>query len=111
MKAIHYFSLTAFAMLISCHETCYVEKDCIAKILQEYNMVPYDDQELGCNSFLVLYKFDGEQYFLVNNHCADMVSYPFDCTGNKLCEIDGSPKCLRFYETAEYIDIIGIADV
>ncbi len=71
-------------------------------------MVKYHQQELGCSTFLELYKFNGQQYFHLNNHCADMITYPFDCSGNQLCGMEGNQSCVDFYETAEYIGIVGI---
>jgi hypothetical protein len=102
----------AFLLTVTfaCHEECHLEKSCIEEVLLEHNMVKYENQELGCNSFLVLYKFNEEQYFLWNNHCADFVSYPFNCDGKKLCETGESFECSWFYETAEYIRIVGISE-
>ena len=82
--------------------------NCVEQVLETNGMVKYEQQELGCNTFLELYKFNGQQYFLLNNHCADMVFYPFDCSGNKLCEMEEDQNCIKFYETAEHIGIIGI---
>ena len=95
-------------MLIACTKGPDREETCLKKVLEQERMVAYSGQAIGCNSFLELYKFDGQQYFVVNNHCADMVILPFDCDGKRLCEKDPDAKGSAFYETAELIRIVGI---
>lgn len=95
-------------MLIACAKGPDTEETCLKKVLEQEGMVTYSGQPIGCNSFLELYKFEGQQYFVVNNHCADMVILPFDCDGKRLCEKDPDPKCSAFDETAELIRVVGI---
>src|SRR5687768_9317361 len=110
MKAKFFFLICFLSMFFACKETCPVEKDCLEKTLQELGMVSYQGQELGCNLHLALYRLYGEQYFMLRNHCADMVAYPFDCDGNKLCETGETPNCTQFYESAQYVGIVGIKE-
>src|SRR5688500_7397615 len=107
MKTVLYTSLIIFLLNLtfSCREECDDNKNCIEDVLDTNGMVKYGGQELGCNTFLELYKFNGQQYFLLNNHCADMIVYPFDCSGNKLCEVEDEQNCINFYETAENIGV------
>lgn len=104
----HLLVLVFALYIIGCQDDCNVEKNCIERVLIEYEMTAYTNEEIGCNLHLSLYELSGQQYFLIKNHCADMVSYPFDCDGNKLCESGESHTCTDFYENAHYIGIVGI---
>jgi hypothetical protein len=94
--------------MICCKDDCGIERNCIEKVLIENEMTAYTGEEIACNFHLSLYDLRGQQYFLLKSHCADMVSYPFDCDGNKLCESGESHTCTDFYENANYIGIVGI---
>ena len=82
--------------------------DCAEKYLAQNGMVRYQGEVVGCKSFLSLYEYKNKQYFLLGNHCADMVSYPTDCDGNKLCEAGEDTTCRDFYKNAKHVGIIGI---
>ena len=69
---------------------------------------PYAGQELGCDFYLTLFDYDGEQYFLLNNNCIDQVFYPFNCDGTILCEDSLTEECERFYTEAKLIGVVGI---
>ena len=86
----YFLLLLLFTVNAACREECHIEKNCIEKVLEKNNMVRYADQEVGCKLYLSLFEYKGEQYFMLNNNCADMVSYPFNCNGKKLCE---DPLC------------------
>ena len=105
---LRYASIILSLNLVFSCEDCDTVKNCVDQVLEIKGMVKYDQQELGCSTFLELYKFNGRQYFYLRNHCADMITYPFDCSGNQLCEIGENQNCIDFYETAEYIGIVGI---
>jgi len=55
--------------------------DCIVEKLVEYGMIEYTEQELGCNFFLEMYDYNGDQYFVRNNHCADIAFLVTGCEG------------------------------
>ena len=111
MKTMRYsFVLFLMTFAFACREECQTPKNCIAEVVLQYNMVKYEGQELGCRSFLVLYEFNEQQYFLWNNHCTDSVSYPFNCNGESLCENGESSECSSFYKTAKYVGIVGISE-
>ena len=110
MKRYCLLSICFLSMFLGCRENCRVEKNCLLETLRELDMVPYHGQELGCNLHVVLYQLDGEQYFMLINHCADMVTYPFDCDGRKLCETAETPECVQFHESAQYVGIVGIRE-
>ena len=100
--AVLYILLVAFA----CDDN---DSDgCTKKILKENGMIAYTGQELGCSNHLTLYEFKGDQYFLLNNHCADMMSLPFDCQGTSICLEPESEACKNFAQ-AEFKGIVGIA--
>ena len=102
-----YFLLLLFFTFTGCREECYVEKNCIAEILEENNMIGYANQDLGCKLYLSLFEYKGEQYFLLNNNCVDMISYPFNCHGEQLCENLPSEACISFYEEALLSALLG----
>lgn len=95
--------------LTGCSEDDTIKAICTEQMLSEHKMIEYNGQEVGCKSFLELYHFRNEQFYLLGNHCADMISYPTDCDGNILCENEMDATCKDFYENAERIGIIGIA--
>lgn len=82
--------------------------DCKDAYLQRNGMVSYTGGETGCKSFIALYEFENKQYYLLGNNCADLVSYPTDCDGNKLCENGEDKACSNFYQNARFIGIVGI---
>ena len=103
-----FLTLVLLMSCFACDEDCEPQKDCIDKTLAENNMVPYAGQELGCNFYLTLFNYDGEQYFLLNNNCIDQVFYPFNCDGTILCEDSLTEECERFYTEAKLIGVVGI---
>lgn len=95
---------------IGCSKDNPVKSDCIEAMLNENNMTAYDGQEIECEFFLELYHYDDRQFFLLGSHCADIISYPTDCEGNKLCENSESAICKKFYNNSERIGIVGIGE-
>jgi hypothetical protein len=110
MKIVKSIMVLSILFLNGCSKDDYLKSDCIETKLIELNMTKYNDQEIGCKCFLELYHFRNKQYFLLGNHCADMISYPIDCDGNKLCENGDNLECEIFYFTAKRIGIIGIEE-
>jgi hypothetical protein len=108
MKSFNLVCCILLFAAISCTKEAPMEINCIALTLEEFDMEPYVDQKINCNSFLWLYHLNGKKYFLFGNHCIDMISYPFDCQGNYLCKEGYDFKCKRFYKFAEKIGVIGI---
>lgn len=87
-----------------------VKSECVKSMLKKNDMVAYEGQELGCHFFLELYEYNGKQYFLLGNSCADMIAYPTDCNGKKICENGQDAECLAFSQNAERIGIVGISE-
>ena len=103
--------LTLFIFLsVSCSKSDNIEFDCIAETLEEFDMLLFSEQEEGCKMFLQLYHHENKQFFMFGNHCMDMVSYPFDCDGNTLCENGQNAACSAFENSAEFIKIVGIEE-
>lgn len=100
--------ILVFALTLACSKEADIKSDCLNDVLQQKGMVKYQGEELGCNMFLELYHFKAKQYFIINNHCADMSAFPYDCKGNNLCKDYYNPDCLRFSREAEYKGIVGI---
>ena len=115
MKKQSIFNSILIVFLISCFGCDKEDKvscisDCTDTFLLQNDMVRYKGEEIGCKFFLSLYEYKNKQYFLLENHCADMASYPTDCDGNKLCEGENAAECNDFYANAKYIGVIGIKE-
>ncbi|MEO1052744.1 MAG: hypothetical protein AAFX87_19070 [Bacteroidota bacterium] len=85
-----------------------ITKMCLDEYLEQSDMEPYTGQDLDCKFFLTLYEFQNSQYFLLGNHCADIISFPIDCDGNTLCENGEDRQCRRFYREAVNKGIVGV---
>ena len=110
MKVLNLVVVTLLFFLLGCSKEEIQPSDCIASVLKENDMVEYTGQEIGCKFFFQLFDYENEQFFLLGNHCADMVSYPIDCEGNHLYEDLDSQAAIDFYANAEHIGIIGISE-
>ena len=108
MKVFKTFIFLILVLIINCSKNDEIEMNCLNDMLSDFDMTKYQGQDIGCNFFLELYHYNQKQYYLLGNHCADMISYPTDCEGNKLCENGDDNKCGRFYENAVRIEIVGI---
>jgi len=108
MKVQNITILILMFFTISCSSDENTELDCINSKLEEFDMIEYSGQELSCKSFLELYKFKNKQYFLLGNHCADIISNPIDCDGNILCGNEDNSECEEFFINANLIGIVGI---
>lgn len=107
MKGLKLIIAVSIILTASCKKEAAFESDCIQAIIEGNGLVAYNGQDIGCKTFLMLYCFEGNQYFLSGNNYADMLSYPIDCDGNKLCETYDDMKCKEFFANAEFIKIIG----
>ncbi|MFT4664582.1 MAG: hypothetical protein ACI9RM_001092 [Ulvibacter sp.] len=101
--------LITMILLIGCGKDDSQEVDCVTAKLEALNMLEYEDQEISCQFFLRLYEYNEKQYFLLDNYCADIIAYPTDCEGNKLCEAELDSDCNEFYQSAVEIGIVGIS--
>jgi len=110
MKKVIVFSFFFFFLANACKKEDEIKINCIDQFLEQNEMVKFQGQEIGCKFFLALYEFKKKQYFRLGNHCADLISFPTDCDGNKLCENGEEEECRNFNENAKYIGIIGIKE-
>ncbi|WP_296622957.1 hypothetical protein [Marivirga sp.] len=92
--------------ILSCNND-EVLKSCTDNKLEEYNLVPYNGQELDCNVILELYLYKNQQYFQLYNPCEYILTYPFDCENNVVCGKENQMSCNTFFDQAEYIGVIG----
>lgn len=107
MRSLKLIGLLAVLFLTACSKNDVDTSNCVANLLREQNLVRYEGQEIGCKSFYHLYVLEGEQYFLFDNYCFDLITYPMDCFGDIVCGINGV-SCRNFYEHAEHMGIIAI---
>ncbi|WP_185195346.1 hypothetical protein [Pontibacter sp. Tf4] len=82
--------------------------DCMESYLKQNEMLSYKGEDVGCKFFLRLYEYQNKQYYVLDNHCADVAINPTDCNGNTLCETGNEKTCREFFEKAKYIGIVGI---
>lgn len=108
MKPFSILLLISIPVFFGCSKEIGIDQDCMQEVIAKHEMVEYDGREIGCQSFLELYHYKNKQYFVLNNHCLDMIIYPVDCDGNRLC-IEDDFQCRRFWRKAELIEIIGIS--
>ena len=108
MRILHLTIIIFILLFIACSKDETANSDCIETMLSNNSMIEYTGQELECKFFLELYSYTNKQFFLLGNHCADLISYPIDCAGNTLCEDGENFICNNFYAKAERIGIIGI---
>jgi len=81
----------AIALLaLSCKKES-IQLNCVDQFIESRQLTKYTGQSLGCKTFYSLWEFNGEQYYVAGNHCADMSSNPVDCDGNFLCPSLGEP--------------------
>lgn len=73
---------------------------CIEEKLLSYEMVAYTGQDIGCKMFLHEYEMNGSYYYLLDNYCADMVTFFEDCEGNNYHSLNNST----------YLGIVGISE-
>lgn len=111
LKSFYSISFICLLICSSCDKEDGTPGSCIDAYLEQNGMVKYKDQEIGCKSFLNLYEFENKEYFLLGNHCADMISFPTDCEGKRLCEDpEETESCNNFYQNAKFKGIIGVRE-
>ncbi len=109
MKILKIITVVCIATSFGCSSDDTVDVDCLESKLKSFDMVAYTGQDISCEFFLELYHFESKQYFLLGNHCANIVAYPTDCEGNQLCADDEDRKCRSFYDKAERIRVVGVS--
>ncbi len=74
---------------------------CFQSLLDTYDMVLYDDEELDeCADYIVLYIYENEPWFSIESPCAfiNVDPNPTDCSSTDPCIDDVS--CEEFFEKA-----------
>lgn len=79
--------------------------DCLSSLENHEELKPYNGENLGCSMYVSKYRFLGEDYFALENHCIDMEFRLFNCDGTPVCEI-GPLSCKLVYDGAEYVEIV-----
>ncbi|MFM9949874.1 MAG: hypothetical protein ACKV1O_18205 [Saprospiraceae bacterium] len=83
-----FFAITLLAL--SCKKES-IQPNCVDQFIESRQLIKYTGQTLNCELFYNLYEFNGKQYYVAGNYCADMASNPVDCDGNFLCPNLGEP--------------------
>ena len=102
-------SLTLF---IQCTQQDENQRDCIETMLTINEMVPYtgDGSDLGCESWLELFDVKGQQIYVLQNNCIDMLYDPRNCDNISICNDAQSIPCLDFYAHGVSQGIIGVRE-
>lgn len=100
-------------MLLAIFSTCCqhdaeTQLTCTDAALAANDMAPYTGQDTGCSLFLMEYVYEEESYYVLGNHCADMLVYPMNCDNQPLCGEDNPALCTHFFTNATYLGIVGI---
>ncbi len=92
---------------IDCDNDCDKRhSECLDFFLEKYDMELYCEQNLGCRNYLEHWNFEGEDYYLIDNHCADISPVPYDCNDNKLFDDPKDELGQLFLQDAEFIEIL-----
>lgn len=66
---------------------------CIDKMIDELDMEHYTgEMSSECQTYLNWFTYDGSDYFMLSNPCADMLLHLFDCEHVDVC-VDFSSQC------------------
>lgn len=112
MKKRTYFALPLLLLAI-CVFSCKKdtpnkpELDCIEQYVQTNNLIPYSGQVfLDCTDMVLLFEYEGKDYFMEDNNCADMIAIPFDRDCVPLCQSVEDPILNDFFRNAAYQKIM-----
>lgn len=109
MSNIYLTLMSCLFLTIACGKQDHsLDSECIATAVRHSNMVIYKGQDLKCKNYLSLYQFQNRHYFVLDNHCADVIPNPIDCEGNRLCFDMEDPICKEFFINSKWIRIIGV---
>jgi len=82
--------------------------DCITNFVLMNNFIPYSGQVfMDCTDMILLYEYEGKDYFVHDNNCADMIAIPIDCDNMLLCQSYDDPIWSDFFRNAVYQRIVG----
>lgn len=85
--------------------------ECQEMMLEKHSMILYTGQDIGCKSFLVLYRHDGISYYKYCNNCADISLAFEDCSENRICDTTASAElCNSIYKSENRVRIVGIVE-
>ncbi len=82
MKLFIFLTLLIFVGC-STSDDCFIENECLDKLLIENEMVPYVGTEPACHT-LQMVECGDKDYFFIDCCVCDMVFDPFDCNGRYL---------------------------
>lgn len=101
--------LILFVILCACTKDK-IETNCT---LEDYDIeanswTPIDESiDIGCSLYLEAFSWEGELYFAVGSHCADVAFVPYQaCTNERICERPQSNACIRFLHEKEDLGIV-----
>lgn len=88
-------------LLIGGTQACTEVEECGDQAFDSLDLEPYNGQDIGCRTFFELHRFEGLDYAVINNYCADLqVITVISCLGDT---VD-----YRVINGADYINILGL---
>lgn len=59
---------------------------CTEQFLEEFDMKPYEGEEIGCKFHIRLYQYNDIFFAVLNSHCHDLAPFTiYDCNGEEFC--------------------------
>jgi hypothetical protein len=82
--------------------------DCVNQYLLENGFTNYTNQDLDCECITALWKLDGQDYFVYDSPCCDMLPVPpVNCDGINYCDATDAAAFAYFFNNAVSFGIIG----
>ncbi len=109
MSSLKVLMYSCFLLLLfSCNKEA-ARNECIQHFLDEYKMVEYNDESLGCKNYIIMYEKGNTSFVILNNRCADMMpQLLIDCSGNELCTYITDEGCPEMVRNSTVVGIVGI---
>lgn len=83
---------------------------CTDEIIHQFEMVPFNGQDMECKFVLNAYEFRGEKYFVPTNNCIDLILVVYNCKGDQVCMLETNEFCTNFWLESESLGIVGIQE-
>lgn len=103
----HLISFIVITAIISCSASKTDSDICIDNMLERLGMEPYSGVIEGeCRDYLSWSTYDGDDYFMWDNPCADIALHLWDCDKIDLCQ-DSTMNCQEIIAEMTRHGIVG----